>query len=312
MLEEKVSIKIKKEWEEIFKNINIIERSNNEIEISLSEDNTNLFNLINNNNIEIKFIFDLENLSNDLLLLYFLINWLQKYKPQTISLNLPYLPYTNSNNYEKYFKDNLKEENKLFTNSTFFKLLKHSNVSTIKTYDLINPTIQEYSDIYIENIWKEIIFEEEFNFIKNFQKSLFIITLNEDDNMLFYSKFSDKQNVKIINLSSPINFKNKKEVDSTFLKLIKSNPNVPIYIFDKDLKTWERLYNILKNILKETEVKEISVYITHLLFSKGSYRKFNSLFENYPKVFITFYAPETIKSYFENIDSKYKVIKGIF
>lgn len=285
-------------WEDVKTEIlKLKELNNNEVLIFLEWILDHQYNMLFDSNIDIFYRFNFVNINAEIFFLLLIINWLQKYKPKSINLTLPYLPYT-ENDYSVYSE---QQSVKLHTHYWFLNLLDKSWVSYITTYDMWNPQLASYSTMYIKNIRKDKIFNDEFSFFKNSRKALFIMALNEDDYNLLYSKFSEKPNIKLLNVSSFINFQSKKEV-LTLLKPFINNENIPLYIFDKDIKTGTKMANICKLLLKEAKLKEINICITHALFSNWSYRKFNTLIDWYwGKVNITLTTTDSVNGYAENI-----------
>lgn len=310
-INEKIELIIKDvNWKIIEQQLKINLLNNNEIFLyltNLEKENWSSFKQLFNSNIEIKFRFNFDKINQEVLLLFFIINSLNKYKPKSIQLVLPFIPYTR--NELKDFSEIPEEDRANYcafnSSDAFLKLLETSWVTSILTYDLINKWFWTTNNLFIKNVEKNNIFIEDFEFLDRTEKNFILLALNEEDYNLLYRLYSKKTNFIIINCSWYINFKSWTEVSKKFLKTIKDYSNYNVFIFDKEIGTGFRLISILKHIVNYVpEVREISVFATHWIFSKWNYKKFNNLFEHYPKSNILIYTTNSINWYSSYINKE--------
>lgn len=273
-----------KKGEETFKwKVSLSTFKNNEIQIDIEwvEDKRN--NILFDSNVEIITIFNFSNINQDLLWLLLLIYGIKKYFPKSINLILPYFPYTTKDMIAEVRDEDSsnKKDLKISTDNWLLTMLQNSWISTIKTFDLWNLYVQNYSSIYIENITKDKIFETEFKFFKRTKKKITIILLNQDDYILFKQILGKKENLKLIYLDETLSSKTKNE-QLNILNNISDTDKSNIYIFDKSLIRWTKIAQLINILCTELDIKELNLYITHGIFAKGSYNKFNTLMEKYP------------------------------
>lgn len=298
-------ILIIKKWENTYSaKVSFSTYKNNELQIEISWVSDERNNILFDSNVEIISLFSFNNINQDLLGILLLIYGIKKYFPKTINLVLPYFPYT-----AKDMLLNEKENNKLqiSTDNWLLTLLQNSWISTIKTFDLWNKYVQNYSSIYIENITKDKIFVDEFDFFLRTNKKVSIILLNQDDYWLFKRVLWDKENINLIHLDEEISTKSKTE-QINILSSISEWWKSIIYIFEKSIIRWNKIAALINMIGNNIDVKELNLCITHGIFAQWSYRKYNSLLEKFPFLYIT--TTNSIYSYINKIDpNKVNIIK---
>lgn len=282
-----VKMIIKKDWSTLSKDIILDKSKSNEITILLKDIDNKRNNLLFDSNIDIKYTFNFNNLNENILSLIMLIYWLKKYSPKTINLTLPYYPYSLK-------EQHTRNDNEIFINplNSFINLLNNIGISTIKTFDLWNESVINYSDFFIENIEKQDIFEEDIAFLKGYKKDkvITLISLNINDYNYFNNILKDKENINVIFVWKKISEMNLNQ-KKNFLNDIKQETvwNA-VYIFENTLYKWNKVSQIINYIWVNNEllnIKELNLFITHWVFSKWSYRKFNNLIENYDFLNIT-------------------------
>jgi len=286
-------------WDNIYTwKVSISSYENNELEINIIWVPDKRNNILFDSNIEIINIFTFVSLNEDLLWLLFLISWIKKFLPKSINLTLPYFPYTTKD--MGVYK---KEENKvkISTDNWLLSLLQNSWISTIKTFDLWNLYVQNYSSIYIENITKDNIFIEEFLFFNKTTKKINIILLNIDDYILFNDLLGEKENINLILIEHDNIIKLKKEQNSLINKIDNSWKAI-IYIFEKSLVKWNNILWIINLLAENLSIKELNLCVTHWIFAQWSYRKFNNLIEKYSFLNIT--TTNSINWYFNKINKE--------
>ena len=254
----------------------ILPFKNNELQIEIDwvEDKRN--NTLFDSNVDIIIRFNFSTINEDLLGLLLLIYWIKKYSPKSINLILPYFPYTTKDMWESTnWKLNISTDSGLLT------ILQNSWISTIKTFDLWNKYVQNYSNIYIENITKKDIFIDEFAFFNKTKKKISIILLNQEDYNLFKSTIKDKENIHLIYLDEDLSSKSKTDQVNILTKLSDANKSI-IYIFDKSLIRGNKIAQLLNILWANLDIKELNICITHGIFWQWSYRKFNWILEKFP------------------------------
>lgn len=269
---------IKKKWDTFNSKVSVSTYKNNEIQILLDWITDKRNNILFDSNIDIFIKFNFSNINQDFFWLLLLIHWLNKYNPKTINLVLPYFPYTSKDLFIK--KQNNSNIN-ISTDNSLLRMLESSWISTIKTFDLGNLYIKNYSNIYIENVTKEDIFIEEINFLKKTTRKVSVIVLNQDDYIFFKNIVWKKDNINLIYIDEDISLKSKPEQINILNKLKIEWNKSTIYIFDKTLIRWNKIYSLTNLIAKNIDIRDLNICITHWVFAYWSYNKFNTLIERY-------------------------------
>jgi len=277
---------------------------NNEIQIDIEWIDDKRNNILFDSNVEIITIFNFTNINQDFLGLLLLIYWIKKYSPKSINLVLPYFPYTSKDMIGKAKTNNILH---ISTDNWLLTLLQNSWISTIKTFDLWNLYVQNYSSIYIENITKDKIFVDEFSYFMRATKKLSIIVMNQDDYILFKHLLWHKENIHIIYIDEDISIKSKRDQLNILNSISDANKST-IYIFEKSLIRWNKLYWLLNILWNNLDIKELNLCVTHGIFAQGSYRKFNTILEKFP--YINIVTTNSLLWYTKKItESRTKIIK---
>lgn len=271
-------------WEDTYTwKVSLSTYKNNEIQIEINWVDDKRNNILFDSNVEIISLFNFSNINQDILWLLLLIYWIKRYSPKSINLVLPYFPYA-----EKNLENNFIEKNKIKINTDnwMLSLLQNSWISTIKTFDLWNIYFQNYSSFYVENISKDKIFIDEFDFFARTNKRINIITLNQSDYSLFSKLFWHKENISIIYIDKELSLRTKNEQVNIFSQLSEWGKSI-IYIFDNSIIRGNRIYALLNLLWNNLDIKELNLCVTHWIFAQWSYRKYNTLLEKFPYMYIT-------------------------
>jgi len=282
-----------KDW-----NASILTYKNNEILILLDQIEKKKDNIIFDAEIEIIVQFNFNNINQDLFWLLLLIYGLKTYRPKSVRLTLPYFPYTHKDIFNEEFTKSIK----INTDHSLLTILQNSWIDYINTYDLGNKYIKTYYDIFVEEVSKKDIFTEEFDFFRRTKKRVTIIVLNKEDYNYFKKYVGNKENINIIFIDWDIKKKTKAEKIS-ILSSVKNPDNTLIYIFDKMLIRWAKIYNLIDFLMANLDIKELNLCITHGIFAFWSYIKFNSLMEKYK--YLNIVTTDSIYSpYVEKLNKK--------
>jgi phosphoribosylpyrophosphate synthetase len=234
--------------------------------------------------IDIVIKFNFLNINQDLLALMLLIQAIKKYRPNSINLIMPYFPYIAKSIYieEKYDKTYLSSD------MWFLSILEASWITSIKTLDIWNQNILDYGNLFIDNHDKTDIFTNEFVFFERTKKDIIIFTLNYEDYEFIKNKFKNKENIHVMYINDDIkNMSKNEKID--ILSNVKnySDWQKPvIYIFDKIILRWTKLYNLSDFLLSNIDLKELNICITHWIFAHWVYKKYNALLDKYPSLSI--------------------------
>jgi len=302
-----IIINIKKE-DAIQYKASISTYKNNELQVILNNIQDVYKNELFDANIDIIIKFNFNKINEDFFWLLLLLHWLKKYKIKSLNLILPYFPYTTKDLFLGIWNTQEKNTLKISTDNSVLQMLEGSGITSIKVFDIWNLYIQNYSNIYVQNIKKNDIFINEFDFFKKTTKRIHIIALNQDDYVLLKKEIWHKDNINILYLDEDISLKTKNDQISLLSKLKDNTNKSIIYIFDKIIIRWGKIYTLANLISKNLDVKELNLCITHWIFAYWTHNKFNTLIERYP--FINIITTDSLFAYNKKLnDINTEIIK---